>query len=152
MWLDEWIEFSNAFSQTGFSVTADVADPENSDISKNVIHETSGRQFIKNRLSRDWKRIDFGDISLPVDYKCFKDFIFSNQDSLTDVLGVERHQMISLCALYLNSGKQSIPEFYIGTLEGLIKDYRLNILKNYTARAQTHNFTKIKDISKETLR
>lgn len=128
--LDEFDEFTAAFAKAGIDLHSDITDPDNGRISQNIIHELNYLNGF--RLNCFWKRIDFGDRSISINYEKLERFLKDNYENLEIIIGIKRYQLLLLAYKYISSmGK--ISERDKGKLEILIGDYRTSTLRHKTA-------------------
>ncbi len=125
--LDEWGSFVGSFDAAGIGVANDVTDAENGLISQNIIHQLCRGDGFK--LNRFWKRIDFGDRSLRVDYEKLARFLTDKAENLKTVLGRNRYELMLLAHTVISGNKLSEREK--GKLEILTRDYRLSTLRHH---------------------
>ncbi|MDO8494938.1 MAG: hypothetical protein Q7S32_00220 [bacterium] len=126
--LEEWSEFSRHFREAGINMEIDITDPDNGRISKNVIHQLC--HLDDNLcLSAFWKRIDFGDNSIQIDYPKVKRFLDKNIRDLIDVLGLDRFRLIFLAEAYL-ANEIKLTEEEMDELVSMARKYRLSTLRH----------------------
>lgn len=132
--LDDWSRFMAAFSEVGIDFQRDCTDPDNADISQNIVHQLHiGTSALQPSLNRLWKRIDFGPRSITMDYSKILDYLENSQRDIRETLRIGRFELISLACRYLND-ESGIDEKDIGKLEMLILDYRLSTLEHLNTR------------------
>lgn len=130
--LKDWELFDLKFSEAGIIIGKDCFDKDGIH-SKNIIHQFPYYNLENPKLNVVWKRIDFGDLSVGIDYEKLKDFLKKNKVELVNVLRNERYKMIELSVLYLERDEK-IEDIDIGRLEILIGDYRNKTLSHYASR------------------
>lgn len=125
--LEEWSQFVGAFSQAGVMMNSDVADPDNSAISQNIVHQFNYPcDLILNPF---WKRIDFGSRSLIVDYDKLEKFLIEEELKLKKVLREERYEMIRLAARFIKpAALVSLVE--VKRLDSLARKFRMSTLRH----------------------
>lgn len=129
--LDEWNIFSSKLKTAGVNVDIDTTDPDNGRVSKNIIHQlcqTDGAQ----ELNLFWKRIDFGDSSIHIDFDQLECFLVSNARDLAVVLGLDRYRLLVLADAYLRHRGQ-LSEPHQKDLEERACRYRLSSLRHKIA-------------------
>jgi len=132
--LDDWRKFVEAFNSSGIDVKKDCTDPDNGSVSQNIIHQFPyGASLARPRLNRLWKRIDFGDKSIVINYARLLDYLKENEVDIRENLKVGRYDMIELSCEYLIKGSQIEP-IKLGELNVLIRDYRLSTLSHLNTR------------------
>lgn len=96
----EWKEFSELFNSFGLSVQSDIGDPNSASVGKNIIYKytTPVDGIYDGVLSENWKRIDFGTVSCPLNTD--KLYLRSQDSSLSEKLGKD-YDMFKLCVDYL---------------------------------------------------
>jgi len=100
-WRD-WNQFVDQFHKVGIDLGADVAESDDANVSKNIIHQFPTDYPHDGDLNPIWKRIDFGPASAPMDYEKIMRFLVDNRESLIDVLRGERYRMMVLATKYLD--------------------------------------------------
>jgi len=130
--LRDWDKFVGCFNEAGINMTSDVTDPDNGNVSKNIIHQFPQIDPIKLELTPIWKRIDFGSRSAPIDFEKLSGFLNKNSNSLVETLRYERVEMLELIVSYLR-GKE-LSGYDVGRLEMHIGDYRHKSLMHYISR------------------
>lgn len=126
--LEEWSSFTCAFREAGIDLGSDVCDADNGLLSQNIIHEAY--ESFKANLDLCWKRIDFGQRSMRIDYEHLCRFFETNTVSLGSVLGEERLALMILAGRFISGEKVN------GTcreLDRLTATYRLSTLRHSTA-------------------
>lgn len=122
--IKEWSEFVSAFDMAGIPMNIDVVAPEG-EISQNIIHQLYRREA---KLNGFWKRIDFGECSLHLDYEKLGKFIFEKAYELEAVLGTGRYKLLKYAYKYLSS---KIGRGDMRKLESLSKNYRISTLRHH---------------------
>src|SRR3989344_6428322 len=125
--LDEWSKFVSAFGSAGVSMEADITDPDNGWISKNIIHQHLEKD--KSSLNLCWYRIDLGSSSLPIDFKLLARFLEDQARLLKQLLGANRFKLLELAHKGL-SGEISLTGREWGGFEVLIQEYRKSTLRH----------------------
>jgi len=127
--LRDWDVFVNSFHTAGIEVGYDVTDSDNGRISKNIIYQLP---YTSSTLEMGsvWKRIDFGNKSLPINYDKLLGFLDDKRKDIVDVLGRDRLRMMTLAAEFLKPGGGGIGESDIGRLEILVGEYRSRTLRH----------------------
>ena len=132
--MHDWSEFGSAFDRAGIDLTADCTDADDGRISQNVIHQLHGvYRHGDSELNALWKRIDFGALSIRVNYDKLKKFLYENEKDLRKVLRSERYDMMALSFEYLTNS-QKMDRLDIGRLDSLIGNYRLSSLRHHVSR------------------
>lgn len=133
--LRDWNQFVDHFHQAGIDLGADVTEPDDAKVSKNIIHQFPFDYPHDGDLSPIWKRIDFGPASAPMDYGKLMRFLVDNRTPLTNVLRGERYRMMVLAAKYLDwSTRPTFSDYEFGELETLVGYYRLSSLQHHISR------------------
>ncbi len=126
--LKEWSKFTCAFKEAGINLAKDVSDADNGHMSQNIIHEAY--KSFEADLNFCWKRIDFGQQSMWVDYEALGRFFEERAVSLGSVLGEERLAMMILAGRYLS---EKMTSESCWELDRLTAAYRLSTLRQNTA-------------------
>lgn len=123
--LAEWHEFTTSFGNAGIPVNLNITTPDNGFIAQNIVNQLCKSAHYLNRF---WKRIDFGECSLHIDYDLLGKFITDKKDKLEAVLGVERNKLVqhSFKCLTENMSKKEMT-----ALNNLVKRYRLSTLRHH---------------------
>jgi len=101
---EEWGEFTNGFNLYGFSVDHDTANSSDGRIGKNVIFEEWDESYRDTfKLHERWKRIDFGQASMPFNYERFQSEIQRSRIDLTKALGEEKYIMLCLSGNFVKN-------------------------------------------------
>lgn len=89
VFLDEWLQFSNAFSGTGIRVQQDITDADNGRVSKNIILAEYDLSMVleTGKYPSKWRRIDFGYGSCPFNQEKLSRFFKEHEGNLKDQLG-----------------------------------------------------------------
>ena len=133
--LGEWNVFVGAFYSAGIDLKSDCTPPEG-ETSKNVIHEyyrhidlwdPEGLNFL-------WKRIDFGEKSMRMDYEKLSHFLEEREEDIKDKLRVDRYNMIRFACDYLIKGPEQMDRLRLGRLIELVRDYRVSSLRHLISR------------------
>jgi len=133
--LRDWNQFVDHFHRVGIDLGADITEPDDAKVSKNIIHQFPIDYPYEGQLTPIWKRIDFGPASTPMDYEQIMRFLVDNRNALIDVLRGERYQMMVLATKYLTwSTRDKFTGYEFGTLETLIGYYRLASLQHHISR------------------
>lgn len=129
--LKEFSEFASAFFSAGIDLAKDVTDSDNGIISQNIIHEL----YYPNdfELNLRWKRIDFGDRSIGIDYEKLAKFLNDESRRLKEALTVRRFNLLVIAYQHLSSSGK-ISEKDKGKLEELTAEYRESTLRHATAQ------------------
>ena len=125
--LDEWNEFVSAFSSAGINMGADITDPDNGWVSKNIVHQHLGHQ--EQQLNLCWYRIDLGPSSLPINFEKLSQFLKDKARPLEQLLGADRYELLKLAQKGL-SGEISTTEREWGRFEILVQEYRKSTLRH----------------------
>ncbi|KKT29330.1 hypothetical protein A3G55_00040 [Candidatus Giovannonibacteria bacterium RIFCSPLOWO2_12_FULL_44_25] len=128
--IHEWDEFVFYFSKAGIAVSQDVTDSENGKKSQNIVHQMW--RYGRLKLNRCWKRIDFGDSSLYIDYDELSDFLRENSRYIQAILGAPRYDLMLLARDFLTKPKLTKKETEI--LATLAGNYRLSTLRHLKAK------------------
>ena len=132
--LDEWNRFVEAFNRTGINMIIDCSNPYDGRISKNVVHQLARPLYTyQPDLNRIWKRVDFGDMSIQIDYEKLERYLEDNKEALRATLSMGRPEFIELAHRYL-SPVHKINERDLGRLEQLTIDYRMSTLAHLNTR------------------
>ena len=131
--LHDWDNFVTNFSCAGINMEMDCTDPVDGRISQNIIHQYPRNIANGLEMSSLWKRIDFGPMSLNIDFNKLLKFLHDKKKDLINVLRSERYEMIMLAVEYLTKGS-NMRELDIGILDALIGDYRRSSLRHYITR------------------
>jgi hypothetical protein len=131
--LHDWDKFVANFHAAGIDMTVDIADADNADVSKNIIHQHPASMASGSEMNLMWKRIDFGYQSVKIDLQELEKFLHDERDDLIDVLRYWRYEMLALAKEYL-SNREKMRERDIGRLETLVADYRRSTLHHLISR------------------
>lgn len=133
----DWDVFKMNFIKAGINVGDDCTSFDNQNISQNIIlqHGRPVKMKGKRMWSCLWKRIDFGDRSLPIDYEKLKRFLAKNERDLIKTIRTERFVMVWLAIQYIQQlespNSKEMEGIKIGNLEMLVGDYRRAMLNHY---------------------
>lgn len=130
--LAEWSEFVSAFDEAGISVGHDAADPDNANVSQNIVHQV-GHSPKEGKLDLFWKRIDFGSRSLPIDYDKLGRYVDLNGGELKAVLGDHRYWLLVYALKALQLGQELNVSDRV-RLEELVAQYRISSLRQNRPR------------------
>ena len=133
MKLRDWERFVTSFNSVGINMELDCTDPNDGRISQNIIHQYPKPIGDGLEMSLLWKRIDFGPMSLNIDFDKLLKFLNENRNDLIDILRNERYEMIRLSAEYLIKGN-NMKEIDIGRLDALLGEYRRSSLRHYIVK------------------
>jgi hypothetical protein len=139
--LRDWDQFNNAFLNVGIDLQRDCTDAEDGRISQNVVHQFPDC-VNNNVLSCLWKRIDFGESSIHINYDKLHSFLRDKEDSIRETLSSERYEMLILAYEYLIN-RPKMNEISIGRLDALLGDYRFSTLRHLISRGTGINERKI---------
>lgn len=139
--LHDWDNFVTSFGSAGINMEIDCTDPMDGRISQNIIHQYPKPIADGLEMSLLWKRIDFGPMSLNIDFGKLLKFLHEKRKDLINVLRTERYEMVMLAVDYLTKGMK-MREIDIGRLDALIGEYRRSSLR--------HHITKNLDATKST--
>ncbi|MGQ9478261.1 MAG: hypothetical protein ACUVRH_07260 [Candidatus Bipolaricaulia bacterium] len=134
--LDDWGSFIEAFAEIGIDMQLDCTDPDDGRLSKNIVHELArpiGQDYLSPHLNCLWKRVDFGERSIRIDFERLQRFLHDREGELRTALRHGRYELIQLASKYLVEGDQMDPR-ELGRLEVLALDYRLSTLRHLNAR------------------
>lgn len=131
--LHDWDNFVTKFNCAGINVGMDCTDPEDGRISQNIIHQYPRLIADGSEMSSLWKRIDFGNRSININFDKLLKFLHDKREDLINILRSERYEMLVLAVEYLKEGMK-MKELDIGRLDTLIGDYRRSSLRHYTSR------------------
>ncbi len=132
--LDDWKEFIEAFNNAGINIESDCTDADDGRISQNIIHQyPQYPKSIPPKLNRLWKRIDFGERSIGIDYDQLSRYLTNHQEVITNTLRVGRYDLLILASRYLQEGENMNP-LERGKLEVLALDYRYSTLQHLNTR------------------
>jgi hypothetical protein len=128
--LDEWDRFTSVFYTSGIDMSLDCTDPDDGRVSKNIVHQLTRPYAFQPTLNRIWKRVDFGERSVRIDYDKLSKYLAGNED-LRTTLKIGRFEFLELACKYLTG---SLSEKETGRLEQLALDYRLSTLSHLNTR------------------
>ena len=131
--LRDWERFVTSFNSAGINMELDCTDPNDGRISQNIIHQYPKPIEDGLEMSLLWKRIDFGPMSLNIDFEKLQKFLNENRNDVIDILRNERYEMIRLSVEYLTKGS-NMKEVDIGRLDALIGEYRRSSLRHYIVK------------------
>jgi hypothetical protein len=132
--LEEWDCFVGVFGEAGIDLAIDCSDPNDGRISKNLIHQLCYQQSNSLRsLNRIWKRVDFGDRSIRINYEKLEKYIKDNKQELGAHLSAGRLEFLQLACQFL-SPQHDIKERDLGKLEQMTLDYRTSTLAHLNTR------------------
>jgi len=132
--LEDWSNFIASFNDAGINLQKDCTNPDDGRISQNIIHQFPyGVNSHRSKLNRLWKRIDFGDKSITIDYNRLFAYLETNEVDIKENLRIGRYDMILLACKYLIDGERMGPKD-LGELNVLIRDYRLSTLAHLNTR------------------
>jgi len=131
--LRDWERFVTSFNSVGINMELDCTDPNDGRISQNIIHQYPKPINDGLDMSLLWKRIDFGPMSLNIDFDKLLKFLNENRNDLIDILRNERYEMVMLAVEYLTKGK-NMKEIDIGRLDALLGEYRRSSLRHYIVK------------------
>jgi hypothetical protein len=131
--LHDWNKFVGSFRKAGIDMTTDIADADDADISKNIIHQYPVPMAEGSEMNLLWKRIDFGYQSIKIDFQELKRFLHDEREELINVLRYWRYEMLLLAKEYLQN-RGNMRERDIGRLETLVADYRRSTLSHLVSR------------------
>jgi hypothetical protein len=135
--LHDWNRFNGAFLSAGIDLQRDCTDAEDGRVSQNVVHQFPNCKDT-NVLSCLWKRIDFGERSIRIDYDKLSAFLREKEDNMREILRSERYEMMLLAYEYLTS-RQKMNEISIGRLDALLGDYRFSTVRHLISRGSGIN-------------
>jgi len=102
------------------------------EVAKNIIHQLNqGRYYSQPHMNRMWKRIDFGDQSVLIDYGKLKSYLESNERNIRSYLKYERYDFLWLATKYLT---KSLSEEELVRLELLTINFRISTLRHLNQR------------------
>ncbi len=131
--LRDWEKFVTSFNSAGINMELDCTDPNDGRISQNIIHQYPKPIGEGLEMSLLWKRIDFGPMSLNIDFEKLLKFLNENRNDLIDVLRSERYEMVRLSVEYLTKGLD-MKKIDIGRLDALLGEYRRSSLRHYIVK------------------
>lgn len=132
--LDEWNEFIGVFNLTGIDMSIDCTDPDDGRISKNIVHQLARPLYsYEPSLNRIWKRVDFGDRSILINYDKLSRYLDDNEEDIRATLKTGRFELLKLGCKYLNPSL-TMSERELGKLEQLVLDYRVSTLSHLNTR------------------
>ena len=131
--LRDWERFVTSYSSAGINMGLDCTDPMDGRISQNIIHQYPKPIEDGLEMSLLWKRIDFGPMSLNINFEKLLTFLNENRNDMIDVLRSEIYEMVMLAVEYLSKGKD-MKEIDIGRLDALIGEYRRSSLRHYIVK------------------
>lgn len=135
VYLRDWNQFVDHFHSVGIDLGADITEPDDANVSKNVIHQFPFDYPHDGNLNPIWKRIDFGPASAPMDFAKIARFLVDNRTSLINVLRGERYRMMVLAAKYLDwTTRPTFTDYEFGELETLVGYYRISSLHHHISR------------------
>ncbi len=127
--LEEWDRFITAFNTIGIDMSWDCTDPDDGRVSKNIVHQLARSHAYQPRLNRIWKRVDFGERSIKLDYDKLSQYLANNEQELRFTLKTNRFEFLRLACRYLDP-RFSMGERDIGRLEQLTLEYRISTLSH----------------------
>ena len=131
LFLEEEGAFIGSFNKIGINLGYDLVDVDSNAI-KNIIHldyhEYSNFYNDIERLSKMWKRIDFGDRSIVVNYDEVEKYLKEDKADLKHFLGDDRYNLMFLALNYLKRKDFSDKEKKM--LETLARKYRESTLSH----------------------
>jgi hypothetical protein len=128
--LRDWESFVEHFRRAGIDLAKDCTSSDDAAISQNIIHQYPNLIVGSLEMSSLWKRIDFGYLSISIDFDKLLRFLHDNREDLIEVLRSERYEMLLLSVEYLTRGEK-MREIDIGRLEVLLGEYRRASLTQY---------------------
>jgi hypothetical protein len=132
--LDDWKAFISAFNNAGINLHMDSTDPEDGRVSQNIIHQYPYGANVSNpKLNRLWKRIDFGDRSIRIDYDKLRQYLEEHREDIRSNLAIGRYDLIVLACQFL-SDRSKITSQELGRLEVLMREYRCSTLSHLNTR------------------
>lgn len=131
--LNDWDNFVTSFVSTGINMELDCTDPMDGRISQNIIHQYPKPIADGLEMSLLWKRIDFGPMSLNIDFEKLSKFLHDKKNDLINVLRTERYEMVILAVEYLTKGIK-MREIDIGRLDALLGEYRRSSLRHHIVK------------------
>lgn len=131
--LAEFNEFIMAFDKTGISMGCDrdITNADDGRISQNIIHELYYPYELD--LNLRWKRIDFGERSISINYEKLAKFLNDESQHLKKILTTKRFNLLVIAYQYLSSSGK-ISEKDKGKLEELTAEYRESTLRHAAAQ------------------
>ncbi len=123
--IDEWNIVSKCFYEAGISIFHDITDALDGRYTKNIIVQEPYLESYPTRITKLWKRIDFGPESLPIDFNKLSSYISRNWDSLNTYLRPKRVKMINLIVEYFKKGRKLEHWEKQKRLKKLLRDFRI---------------------------
>jgi hypothetical protein len=131
--LHDWHKFVEVFFSAGIDLQYDTVSSVDGRISQNIVHQYSIPSAGWSELNCLWKRIDFGENSIRIDYDKLLRFLHDEEQKLRQALRSERYEMLILAYEYLTKGER-MDRVNIGRLDALVGDYRLSSLRHHISR------------------
>lgn len=131
--LHDWHKFVEVFFSAGIDLQYDTVDSVDGRISQNIVHQYAVPSADWSELNCLWKRIDFGEGSIRIDYDKLLRFLHDEEQKLRQTLRSERYEMLTLAYEYLTQGEK-MDKVEIGRLDALVGIYRLSSLRHHISR------------------
>lgn len=129
--LDDWGEFVTTFWTAGIDMGYDIVE-SGSEVAKNIIHQLNlGVLYPQSQMNKMWKRIDFGDGSVLINFDILKEYLSHNERSIRSYSKYERYDFMWYIAKYLSEG---LTEKELVRLELLSVNFRLSTLDHLNQR------------------
>jgi hypothetical protein len=128
--LHDWETFVKNFKEAGIIIGEDCYDLKNRIYSKNIIHQFPVYNNDALDMNIIWKRIDFGDKSMSIDYDQCEWYLQEYSHQLKEQLRPERYDMLLFSVRYL-SDKNKLSDYDLKLLMNYIQDYRVKSVFHY---------------------
>jgi len=123
--IDEWNTVSRHFYNAGVSIFHDISDTVDGRYTKNIIVQEPYLENYPRRITKLWKRIDFGPESFPIDFNQLLTFISKNLDDMSVYLKPERVRMLQLIIEFFKRGRKIENWSRLKELKKLILSFRI---------------------------
>lgn len=123
--VDEWNTVSRHFYNAGVSIFHDISDTVDGRYTKNIIVQEPCLENYPRRITKLWKRIDFGPESFPIDFNQLLTFISKNLDDMNVYLKPERVRMLQLIIEFFKRGRKIENWSRLKELKKLILSFRI---------------------------
>ena len=123
--VDEWNTVSRHFYNAGVSIFHDISDTVDGRYTKNIIVQEPYLENYPRRITKLWKRIDFGPESFPIDFNQLLTFISKNLDDMNVYLKPERVRMLQLIIEFFKRGRKIENWSRLKELKKLILSFRI---------------------------
>lgn len=124
--IDEWNVVSNHFYEAGISIHHDTTDALDGRYTKNIIIQEPYMDTYPTKITKLWKRIDFGPESLPIDFIKLRSYIQRYREDMINYLKPQRVRMLELIIEYFLKGKDNGSWKKMMELKKHILDFRIS--------------------------